>query len=180
MLGTDGYIAPECLDTYKAIKESDIYNFGIVALEIASRKKAITAIERKSKKIMTKLVEWVWQLYGKESLLDAADPRLYGNYAMEQMEWLLLVGLACAHLGYFARPSITQVIDILDFKAPWPMVPWEMPLPTFVVTLQDNSGASSASISFHTSGSSRSQPQVSGSSVCSLKDESKTRKITCN
>ncbi|KAK8613543.1 hypothetical protein V6N13_101302 [Hibiscus sabdariffa] len=177
MLGTDGYIAPECLDTYKAIKESDIYSFGIVALEIASGKKAIAAIERKGKKIRSKLVEWVWELYGKESLLDAADPRLYGNYAMEQMERLLLVGLACGHPGYFARPSITQVIDILGFKAPRPMVPREMPLPTFVAALQDNSGASSASISFHTSGSSRSQPQISGSSVRSLKDESKTRSI---
>ncbi|KAE8702205.1 putative Concanavalin A-like lectin protein kinase family protein [Hibiscus syriacus] len=122
MLGTDGYIAPECLDTHRAVKESDIYSFGIVILEIASGKKAIAAHERRSKKSRTKLVEWVWELYGKESLVDVADQRLYGNYDMEQMERLLLVGLACAHPGYFARPSITQVIDILGFKAPCPMI----------------------------------------------------------
>ncbi|KAK8303962.1 hypothetical protein V6Z12_D04G187800 [Gossypium hirsutum] len=117
MLGTGGYIAPECLDTYKAIKESNVYSFGIVALEIASEKKAIALIERNGQRFKTKLVEWVWELYGKESLFDAADPRLSGNYDMEQMERLLLVGLACAHPNYFDRPSITQAVDILSFKA---------------------------------------------------------------
>ncbi|MFQ6648652.1 hypothetical protein Gotur_020773 [Gossypium turneri] len=29
ILGTDGYIAPECLETYKAIKESNIYSFAL-------------------------------------------------------------------------------------------------------------------------------------------------------
>ncbi|KAE8660988.1 putative Concanavalin A-like lectin protein kinase family protein [Hibiscus syriacus] len=177
MLGTDGYIAPECLDTYRAVKESDIYSFGIVILEIATGKKAIAAHERHSKKSRTKLVEWVWELYGKESLVDAADIRLYGNYDMEQMERLLLVGLACAHPGYFVRPSITQVIDILGFKAPCPMVPREMPLPTFGSALEDNSVASSAFISSRTGGCSRSQSLISGPSVRVLKDKGKTRSV---
>ncbi|MFQ6648653.1 hypothetical protein Gotur_020773, partial [Gossypium turneri] len=129
MLGTDGYIAPECLDTYKAIKESDVYSFGIVALEIVSGKKAIALIERNGQRFKTKLVEWVWELYGKESLFDAADPRLSGNYDMEQMERLLSVGLACAHPNYFDRPSITQAVDILSFKAALPMLPPETAVP---------------------------------------------------
>ncbi|KAK8476561.1 hypothetical protein V6N13_149462 [Hibiscus sabdariffa] len=145
MLGTDGYVAPECLHTYRAIKESDIYSFGIVALEIASGKKAIAVIERDGKKFNAKLVEWVWDLYGKESLLDAADPRLYGNYDREEMERLLLVGLACAHPDYLARPSITMAIEILDFKAPPPLLPPEMPVPTHIAVLQDNIVSSSAS-----------------------------------
>ncbi|KAL4346799.1 hypothetical protein GQ457_17G003880 [Hibiscus cannabinus] len=129
MRGTDGYIAPECLETYKAVKESDIYSFGIVALEIASGNKAIAVIERDGNRFRTKLVEWIWELYEKERLLDAADQGLYGNYDMEKMERLLLVGLACAHPNYVARPSTTQVIGILSFNAPLPLVPSEMPLP---------------------------------------------------
>ncbi|GMJ03473.1 L-type lectin receptor kinase IX.1 [Hibiscus trionum] len=173
MLGTDGYIAPECLNTYRTVKESDIYSFGIVALEIASGKQAIAVIERDGKKFKTKLVEWVWELYGKDSLLDAADPRLYDNYDGEQMERLLLVGLACAHPDYFARPSITLAIEILGFKAPPPMLPPEMPVPTYVAALQDNIAASSAS---HTGGSSRSQTQSSGSGsgIHSLKGKERT------
>jgi len=30
-----GYMDPECVTTGKASKDSDVYNFGIVALEIA-------------------------------------------------------------------------------------------------------------------------------------------------
>ncbi|XP_039013266.1 L-type lectin-domain containing receptor kinase IX.1-like [Hibiscus syriacus] len=177
MLGTDGYIAPECLNTYRSIKESDIYSFGVVVLEIASGRKAIPAHDRPSKKSRTKLVEWVWDLYGKESLVDAADQRLYGNYDKEQMERFLLVGLACAHPGYFARPSITQVIDILSFKARCPMVPREMPLPIFGSALEDDSVASSGFISLRAGGCSRSQPRISGPSVCFLKDKRRTRSV---
>ncbi|KAK8303958.1 hypothetical protein V6Z11_D04G187400 [Gossypium hirsutum] len=162
MLGTDGYIAPECLDTCKAIKESDIYSFGIVALEIATGMKAIAVIERNGKRFKRKLVEWVWELYGKESVFDAVDPRLYGNYDMEQMQRLLLVGLACANPNYYARPSITRAIDILGFKAPLPILPRELPVPTYIAALEDNIVTSSASNSSHTSGSRRSETQTSG------------------
>ncbi|MBA0782075.1 hypothetical protein Gotri_002940 [Gossypium trilobum] len=66
-LSFNAKLAPECRDTYKAIKESDIYSFGIVALVIVTGKKAIAVIERNGQRFKTKLVEWVWELYGKES-----------------------------------------------------------------------------------------------------------------
>ncbi|MBA0871888.1 hypothetical protein Goshw_001628 [Gossypium schwendimanii] len=171
MLGTEGYMAPECHDTYKAIKESDIYSFGIVALEIATGKKAIAVIERNGQRFKRKLVEWVWELFGKESLFDAVDPRLSGNYDMEQMERLLLVGLACAHPNYFDRPSITQAVDILSSKAPLPILPPEMPIPTNIVSLKDTIVTFSTSISSNTRGSNRRQNQNEGQKVffrCSL------------
>ncbi|TYI88101.1 hypothetical protein E1A91_D04G183300v1 [Gossypium mustelinum] len=173
ILGTDGYIAPECLETYKAIKESDIYSFGIVALEIASGKKAVAVTERNGKRFKTKLVEWVWELYREERLLDAADPRLSGNYDTERMERLLLVGMACAHPNYFDRPSIRQAIEILGSKAPLPSLPREMPVPIYIAALQDNIFTSSASTSSYTSASNRSQTQSSGtgSSIHSFKDK---------
>ncbi|MBA0818428.1 hypothetical protein Gohar_022219 [Gossypium harknessii] len=165
MLGTEGYIAPECHDTYKAIKESDIYSFGIVALEIATKKKAIAVIERNGQRFKTKLVEWVWELYGKESLFDAVDPRLSGNYDMEQIERLLLVGLACAHPNYFDHSSITQAVDILSSKAPLPILPPKMPIPTYIVSLEDTTVTFSTSISSNTRGSNRRQNQNEGQ-VC--------------
>jgi hypothetical protein len=41
LTGTMGYMAPECVTTGKASKESDVYSFGIVALEIACGRKPI-------------------------------------------------------------------------------------------------------------------------------------------
>ncbi|XVE49435.1 hypothetical protein DITRI_Ditri01bG0082100 [Diplodiscus trichospermus] len=116
LFGTDGYVAPECLETYRSIKESDVYSFGIVLLEIASGKQAIAVIDRNGKKSNTKMVEWVWELYGGDSIFDAADPR-----------------------------------------AQLPVVPLEMPVPTYIAAHQANIVPSSASVSSHASASTKSQ-----------------------
>ncbi|RZC58261.1 hypothetical protein C5167_005559 [Papaver somniferum] len=39
LAGTIGYLAPECFLTRKSSKESDVFSFGIVALEIACGRK---------------------------------------------------------------------------------------------------------------------------------------------
>lgn len=41
LAGTMGYIAPDCFTTGKVSKETDVYSFGIVTLEIASGRKPI-------------------------------------------------------------------------------------------------------------------------------------------
>ncbi|KAI7731360.1 hypothetical protein M8C21_000228 [Ambrosia artemisiifolia] len=41
LAGTMGYMAPECLVTGKVSKQSDVYSFGIVALEIASGRRTV-------------------------------------------------------------------------------------------------------------------------------------------
>ncbi|XP_050111856.1 L-type lectin-domain containing receptor kinase IX.1-like [Malus sylvestris] len=41
LTGTMGYISLECITTGKASKETDVYNFGVVGLEIACRRKPI-------------------------------------------------------------------------------------------------------------------------------------------
>ncbi|CAI8617993.1 unnamed protein product [Vicia faba] len=74
--GTSGYLAPEYMDTGKARKESDIFSFGIVLLEIACGKKAILHQELEGE---VPLVEWVWELYGLRNLTVAVDPKLCGG-----------------------------------------------------------------------------------------------------
>ncbi|XP_054778292.1 L-type lectin-domain containing receptor kinase IX.1-like [Prosopis cineraria] len=129
MAGTMGYIAPECLTTGKASKESDMYSFGVVLLEIASGKKPIGLILNESQK---SIIEWVWELYGSGRLLDVADPKLSAVFDEQQMERLVVVGIWCAHPDHSSRPSITQVIQVLKFKAPLPFLPQKMPVPTFL------------------------------------------------
>ncbi|XP_045821780.1 L-type lectin-domain containing receptor kinase IX.1-like [Trifolium pratense] len=122
--GTRGYLAPEYMDTGKARKESDIFSFGVVLLEIACGKKAIHHQELKGE---VSLVEWVWELYGLKNVIAAADPKLYGQFNAKEMECLLVVGLWCANPNNTSRPSINKVIKVLNFESPLPILPQNMP-----------------------------------------------------
>ncbi|CAL8151063.1 unnamed protein product [Prunus armeniaca] len=126
--GTRGYMALEYVTTGKASKESDIYSFGVVALEIACGRKPID-LSLESGQI--EMVEWVWELYGEGTLIQAADPKLCGHFDEKQMECLMIVGLWCAHPDYKFRPSIQQAIQVLKFEVPLPILPSKMPMATY-------------------------------------------------
>ncbi|XP_004504942.1 L-type lectin-domain containing receptor kinase IX.1-like [Cicer arietinum] len=126
--GTRGYIAPEYFTSGKATKESDIYSFGVVLLEIASGRKAI---EREEKEGQISVVEWVWELYGLGKLHEACDPKLCGAFDEKQLECLVIVGLWCVHPDYLFRPCIRHVIQVLKFESPLPILPEKMPVPTY-------------------------------------------------
>ncbi|XP_008811475.3 L-type lectin-domain containing receptor kinase IX.1-like [Phoenix dactylifera] len=129
LMGTRGYIAPEYAVTGKPSKESDVYSFGVVILEIACGRKPI--IEDKEMKGKVNLVQWVWELYGRKMCLTAADERLKMEFDEQQMERLMVVGLWCAHPASDLRPSIRQVIHVLEFDAPVPNLPPKMPVPVY-------------------------------------------------
>ncbi|MED6106532.1 hypothetical protein PIB30_005522 [Stylosanthes scabra] len=132
--GTLGYIAPEYIKTGKVGKESDIYSFGVVLLEIASGKKVIHHREMEGRVTQVSLVEWVWELYGLRNIIAAADSSLCRNFDVQQMECILVVGLWCAHPDSKCRPSIRQVLKVLNFDAPLPVLPQRMPiLPPFLL-----------------------------------------------
>ncbi|KAH0634649.1 hypothetical protein KY290_038114 [Solanum tuberosum] len=128
LAGTMGYMAPECLTTGKASKETDVYSFGVVALEIACGRKPI---DPKAEEHQVNIIEWAWRLYGMGNLSEAVDPRLSSEFNEEEVEHLLIVGLWCAHPDNNCRPSIRQAIQVLNFEAPLPTLPPNMPVPTY-------------------------------------------------
>lgn len=128
LAGTMGYLAPECVTTGKASKESDVYSFGVVALEIACGRKPVETRQEPSK---VRMVEWVWDLYGKGQLLEAVDNRLGDDFDEQQIERLMVIGLWCCHPDYTLRPSIKQVINVLNFEAPLPSLPSKLPVPMY-------------------------------------------------
>ncbi|XP_010065734.2 L-type lectin-domain containing receptor kinase IX.1 isoform X1 [Eucalyptus grandis] len=127
--GTLGYLAPECIYKGKASKESDIYSFGVVLLEIACGRKAI---DLRASEDQVQLVEWVWELYGIGKLLNAADPKLGKNFDTRQIECLMIVGLWCAHPDPKERPPISRAIAFLNFDASPPILPLKLPIPTYI------------------------------------------------
>ncbi|KAA8536367.1 hypothetical protein F0562_028845 [Nyssa sinensis] len=156
LAGTMGYIAPECVMTCKASKESDVYSFGVVALELACGRKPINPMADEDQIIM---VDWVWGLYGMGELLKAADPRLCSDFDEEQMQCLIIVGLWCAHPDCNLRPSMKQAIQVLNFEAPLPNLPPNMPQPTYLAPPAKMTTFSSSSSSYGATGSEGGQNQ---------------------
>ncbi|WJX52438.1 hypothetical protein P8452_38553 [Trifolium repens] len=123
-----GYMAPECATIGRASKETDVYSFGIVALEIACGRKPII----KAQENEINIVEWVWGLYGSGRILEAVDPRLGEDFEEEQIKCLMIVGLWCTHPDPNNRPSVRQATQVLNFEATLPNLPSSMPIPTYL------------------------------------------------
>ncbi|XP_019233767.1 PREDICTED: L-type lectin-domain containing receptor kinase IX.1-like [Nicotiana attenuata] len=143
LAGTMGYMAPECATTGKASKETDVYSFGIVALEIACGRRPIDRKAESDRQV--NIVEWVWSLYGMGNINESADPKLSLEFNEMEMKHLLIVGLWCAHPDSNCRPSIRQAIHVLNFEAPLPTLPPNMPVPTYCSPSQHLSSASFSS-----------------------------------
>ncbi|XBH67476.1 hypothetical protein VPH35_095854 [Triticum aestivum] len=126
--GTMGYIDPESLLAGRASVESDVYSFGIVLLEVASGQRPALVQEDGD---VVHLVQWVWDLYGKGSILDAADERFRGEFDGREIEHVMVVGLWCAHPDRGMRPSIRQAMNVLRFETPLPSLPARMPVATY-------------------------------------------------
>ncbi|GER28856.1 kinase [Striga asiatica] len=129
LAGTLGYLAPEYVSTGRASKESDVYSFGIVLLEIATGKKSVRTLGKGKS-----LSEWVWDFYGEERIISALDERLGMNLDAEQAERLVTVGLWCAHPDRRLRPSIRQAVRALNFEADLPRLPAKMPVAVYCET----------------------------------------------
>ncbi|CAK9180029.1 unnamed protein product [Ilex paraguariensis] len=118
VLGTIGYIAPECFHTGKATQQSDVYAFGAVLLEVVCGLRPGTKIEG-----FQFLVDWVWSLHRQDQLSDAVDVRLGDDYVVDEAERILLLGLACSHPIASERPKTQAIVQIISGTVPTPHVP---------------------------------------------------------
>lgn len=122
LVGTMGYIAPECFHTGRPTVESDVFSFGVVALEVTCGRPPTFRTPESFD-----LIGWVWKLYGENRLLEAADTGLtkFGSISVnvEDIRRLLLLGLACSNPNPEDRPNMREVTQILARTMPPPDVP---------------------------------------------------------
>ncbi|KAG9456583.1 hypothetical protein H6P81_001091 [Aristolochia fimbriata] len=116
--GTMGYIAPECFHTGKATRESDVFAFGAVILEVVCGQRPRVNIAG-----FHFLVDWVWSLYREGRILEAVDGRLGNDYAVDDALRLLLLGLACSHPIAGDRPKTLAIVQVISRLVPAPVVP---------------------------------------------------------
>lgn len=77
-------------------------------------------------KLSYRLGRWIYIF--RNLLIASADPNLHGEFDVPQMECLLAVGLWWANPDSKTRPSIRQVIKVLNFEAPFPILPPQIPV----------------------------------------------------
>ncbi|KDP34452.1 hypothetical protein JCGZ_11923 [Jatropha curcas] len=115
VIGTPGYIAPEHAFIETKSKESDVYSYGIVLLELITRKKALDP----SFGEQTDIVEWsrcVWR--DTEDIRRIADSGLaeefYDSDIVEQVTDVYLLALRCTEIEPGRRPSMRDVVKQLQ------------------------------------------------------------------
>ncbi|XP_076943216.1 putative L-type lectin-domain containing receptor kinase S.5 [Bidens hawaiensis] len=108
VLGTVGYIAPECFHTGKATQHSDIYAFGALLIEVVSGQRPGTKVNG-----FQFMVDYVWSLYHEGRILDAVDKRLVDDYDKEEAQRFLMLGLACSHPIAKERPKTHTIVQML-------------------------------------------------------------------
>ncbi|KAF8655549.1 hypothetical protein HU200_061095 [Digitaria exilis] len=115
--GTLGYMDPEC----RATTQSDVYSFGVLLLEVACGRSPAVVLDDGDDVIH---LSWhVSELHGQGRALDAADPRLDGEFDAREMESVLG--------DRTLRPSIRQVAGVLRFELPLPRLPRRDPPPSY-------------------------------------------------
>ncbi|KAM0941363.1 putative protein kinase RLK-Pelle-L-LEC family [Dioscorea sansibarensis] len=119
VVGTLGYIAPELPKTGKANTSTDVYAFGGFLLELACGRRPI---ETKAMPEEMILVDWVYEFWKKDQILDAGDPNLREKYNAEEMKLMLMLGLVCSHPNPKCRPPMRAVMQALDGSAPSPLL----------------------------------------------------------
>ncbi|PHT24695.1 Leucine-rich repeat receptor-like protein kinase PEPR1 [Capsicum baccatum] len=110
--GTVGYMAPETAFAASKSKESDVYSYGVVLLELITRKKALDPSGN------TDIVSWVRSIWTEtEEIEKIVDPSLLDEFidssVMEQVIEVLSLALRCAEKYVSRRPSMKEVVKLL-------------------------------------------------------------------
>eukprot|EP01018_Ginkgo_biloba_P013202 Gb_00780 [translate_table: standard] len=118
VVGTLGYIAPENGYSTRVDEKSDVYSYGVVLLELLTRKKAVDSRFEEGEEI----VSWVKRRLEehRRNPLDFMDEEMWDWTEKERDEALKLLKLAmiCIRAKPESRPSMKAIVDELkEFKS---------------------------------------------------------------
>ncbi|KAE8665452.1 putative LRR receptor-like serine/threonine-protein kinase RKF3 [Hibiscus syriacus] len=123
--GTMGYVAPEYALYGQLTERSDVYSFGVVLLELLSGKKALVTDDDNQPSL---LADWAWSLVKAERALDVIEDGMPELGPPEVLEKYVLVAVLCSHPELQCRPTMDQVVKMLETDTSVPMIP-ERPIP---------------------------------------------------
>ncbi|XVF06171.1 hypothetical protein REPUB_Repub06bG0024500 [Reevesia pubescens] len=118
--GTLGYVAPEYALYGQLTERTDVYGFGVVLLELLSGKKAVISIDDHHTLLLT---DWAWSLVEEGRVFDVIDENMPELGPPEVMEKYVVVAILASHSQLYARPTMDQIVRILDTDFPVHSIP---------------------------------------------------------
>ncbi|KAM1016961.1 hypothetical protein ACFX13_047320 [Malus domestica] len=107
--GTPRYLDPEYYASYRLNKESDVYSFGIVLLEIITSRPAFSRTHAQRY-----ISEWFSFMLQKGDIYSIVDPSLEGNFNTNSVWKAVEIANACVSPTAIKRLSMSQVV--VDLK----------------------------------------------------------------
>ncbi|KAJ6725003.1 hypothetical protein OIU85_022868 [Salix viminalis] len=105
-------MAPEVVRSGRATAQADVFSFGVLILEVMCGR-------RPTEEGKPTLVESVWQMRMQGQLLNAMDERLKARgeqFDEGEVERMLHLGLLCAYPDSKVRPTMRQVVKVMEGK----------------------------------------------------------------
>lgn len=111
VVGTQGYAAPEYIETGHLTVKSDIWSFGVVLYEILTGRRTV---ERNRPQSEQKLLDWVKQFPadGKRFSM-IIDPRLRDQYSLIAARRVAMLANSCLNKNPKDRPTMREVVESL-------------------------------------------------------------------
>ena len=151
--GTMGYVAPEYALYGQLTERSDVYSFGVVLLELLSGRKALSTNGDGQPILVT---DWAWSSVRNGRTLDVIDNGMPELGVPEVLEKYVLVAVLCSHPQLYARPTMDQVVKMLETDLSVPSIP-ARPIP-LVAEINDIERSASSSGSGQLSSPTGYQP----------------------
>ncbi|GMJ13028.1 hypothetical protein like AT2G19130 [Hibiscus trionum] len=133
MRGTRGYLAPEWISGVAITAKADVYSYGMMLFEIVSGRRNSEQCEEGKVRFFPTSVARVITEDG--DVLSLLDPRLNGDAPVDELSRMCKVACWCVQDDETHRPSMGQVVQILegvlDVNVP--------PIPRSLQVLADNS-----------------------------------------
>ncbi|TKY66851.1 L-type lectin-domain containing receptor kinase VII.2 [Spatholobus suberectus] len=109
VIGTVGFMAHELIHTGRASTQTDVFSFGVLVLEVVCGR-------RPNEENKPALVTWLWKLMERGEECSALDERLKGRgeCSIDEFKRVLHLGLLCTHLDPHVRPTMRQVVKVLE------------------------------------------------------------------
>ncbi|XP_058224537.1 G-type lectin S-receptor-like serine/threonine-protein kinase CES101 isoform X1 [Rhododendron vialii] len=112
VVGTYGYMSPEYAMEGTFSEKSDVFSFGVLILEIVSGRRNTSFYNADNRPL--NLIGYAWELWKEGTALELKDPILGDSCAENELLRIIHVGLLCVQEGATDRPTMSDVISMLN------------------------------------------------------------------